>query len=56
MRLNPPTKIVFYISLLLGAFGVLAKVVEIPFLSGISFLLVVIAWVLLTIGNILTGF
>ncbi|MDY6847338.1 MAG: hypothetical protein SVP52_09420 [Chloroflexota bacterium] len=56
MKPNAPTKIVFYISLVLGVLGVLAAVVEIPFLSGISFLLVVVAWVLLALGSILTGF
>ena len=49
MRLNPPTKIVFYISLLLGVLGVLASIVEIPVLSEFSFILVVIAWVLLAL-------
>ncbi len=56
MNLSAPTKIVFYISLVLGVLGVLAAVIEIPFLSGISFLLVVIAWVLLALGSILTKF
>jgi|LDZT01.1.fsa_nt_gi hypothetical protein len=56
MNLSAPTKIVFYISLILGALGVLAAIVEIPFLSGISFLLVVAAWVLLALGALLPKF
>jgi len=56
MNLSAPTKIVFYISLILGVLGVLAAVVEIPFLSGISFLLVVVAWVLLALGALLPKF
>lgn len=56
MRLNPPTKNVFYLSAALAAIGVLARFVTIPFLSGIAFWLVVAGYALLFLGNTMKGF
>jgi Co/Zn/Cd efflux system component len=56
MRLNPPTKIVFYLSLVFAAVGLIANFVSIPVLSGIAFYLVLIGYVLLFLGNTLKGF
>ena len=56
MRLTPPTKGVFYISLAFAAVGFIANFVSIPVLSGIAFYLVVIGYVILFLGNTLKGF
>ena len=56
MRLNPPTKNVFYISVVIAVIGVIANFVSIPVLSGIAFYLVVLAFVLLVLGNTMKGF
>jgi hypothetical protein len=56
MRLNPPTKVVFYLSLAFTAVGLVANFVTIPVLSGIAFYLVIIGYVLLFLGNTLKGF
>jgi hypothetical protein len=56
MRLNPPTKIVFYISLAFAAIGLIANFITLPVLSGIAFYLVVIGYILLFLGNTLKGF
>lgn len=56
MRLNPPKKIVFYISVVLAVVGLIASLVTIPFLSGFAFWLVLAAYILLALGNVLKGF
>jgi hypothetical protein len=56
MRLNPPKKIVFYISVVLAVVGLIASLVTIPFLSGFAFWLVLVAYILLALGNVLKGF
>ncbi|MGD8458470.1 MAG: hypothetical protein PVF83_19005 [Anaerolineales bacterium] len=56
MRLTPPKKIVFWISVILAVLGLIAYFVSIPFLSGITFWLVVAGYVLLFLGNAVKGF
>jgi hypothetical protein len=56
MRLTPPKKIVFWISLILAVVGLVASFVTIPFLSGIAFWLVLVGYVLLALGNAVKGF
>lgn len=56
MRLTPPTKNVFYFSVLLVVLGVLGEYVGISVLADFSFLLVLIGYVLLALGNTLKGF
>ena len=56
MRLNPPTKIVFYLSLAFAVVGLVANFVTIPVLSGIAFYLVFIGYLLLFLGNTQKGF
>lgn len=56
MRLNPPTKIVFYLSFAFAAVGLVASFITIPVLSGIAFYLVLIGYILLFLGNTLKGF
>ncbi|MGM0374548.1 MAG: hypothetical protein ACQEQQ_09045 [Chloroflexota bacterium] len=56
MRLSPPKQIVFWISLILAVLGVLATIINIPFLSGFAVWIVVVGYILLALGNTLTGF
>jgi len=56
MRLTPPKKITFWISVILAALGVLASMGAIPGLSGFAFWLVVIGFVLLVLGLLIKGF
>jgi hypothetical protein len=60
MRLNPPKKLTFWISVGIVALGVVLEAVHLIvkdniFLGGISFLLVVAAFVLLCLGLTLKG-
>jgi len=56
MRLNPPTKNVFYISIVLGILGFAGKLTTIPFVSTYAFWLLLIGFILLVLGNVLKGF
>ncbi len=56
MKITPPTKLVFWISVILAALGILGSLVSIPFVSGYAFLLVALGYILLFLGNILKGF
>jgi hypothetical protein len=56
MQITPPTKVVFYLSLVFAAVGLVANFVTIPVVSGIAFYLVLIGYVLLFLGNTLKGF
>ena len=56
MRLTPPKKWVFYVSVILGVLGLLGKLVAIPVISGLAFWLVLVGLVLLAAGNALKGF
>ena len=55
-RLTPPTKGIFYISLVFAAVGLIANFVTIPVLSGLAFYLVIIGYLILLLGNTLKGF
>ena len=57
MRLNPPTKNVFYISVILVIVGLLAELgILLGALSGFAFWIVLVGYVLLALGNTLKGF
>ncbi len=56
MRLTPPTKNVFWISVVFAVVGLVATFVSIPVLSGIAFWLVVVGYVLLFLSVALKGF
>ena len=56
MKLNPPKKITFYISLVLAALGLLGTFISIPFVSGYAFFFVLIGYVLLVLGLLIKGF
>jgi hypothetical protein len=55
MQLNPPKKIVWWIALIVGLLGVIFSVVSMPFLTAISFWLVVIAWLLMILATYMKG-
>jgi hypothetical protein len=56
MKLTLPKKSTFWISVILAALGVLAKIGTISVLSGFAFWLVVIGFVLLVLGLLIKGF
>ena len=56
MRLTPPTKNVFWISVILAALGLIGTFVAIPFVSAYAFWFVLIGYVLLFLGNAAKGF
>lgn len=55
MRLSRPKTITWWIAVIVGVVGVVAKLVAIPVLSGIAFWLVAAAFVLLALANLLKG-
>lgn len=56
MRLTPPTKNVFWISVVIAAVGLVAKFNLVAFLAPFAFWLLLIAFVLLVLGNTMKGF
>lgn len=55
MKLNAPKKIVWTVALIVGLIGIVANLVAIPFISGISFWLLAIGWLLLVLSTVLKG-
>ncbi|MEE8357706.1 MAG: hypothetical protein V3R33_10400 [Anaerolineales bacterium] len=55
MKLTPPTQNVFYISVVLAVLGILGNLISIPFVSGYAFWFVVVAYVVLFLGNTMKG-
>ncbi|NPV87805.1 MAG: hypothetical protein HPY45_17540 [Anaerolineae bacterium] len=55
MRLSKPKTITWWIAVIVGVVGIVAKLVAIPVLSGIAFWLVAAAFVLLALANLLKG-
>jgi threonine/homoserine/homoserine lactone efflux protein len=55
MQLSAPKQITFWIAVVLAVLGVLASLVSIPVLSGFAFWLVVLAFVVLAVGNLVEG-
>ena len=56
MNLTPPTKNVFYISVVLAVAGILGSFITIPFVSAYAFWFLVVAYVVLFLGNTMKGF
>jgi len=56
MKLNPPKKITFYISLVLALLGLIGYFVAIPFVSAYAFFFVLIGYILLVLGLLIKGF
>jgi heme/copper-type cytochrome/quinol oxidase subunit 1 len=55
MNISAPKQTTFWIAVVLAVLGVLASLVSIPVLSGFSFWLVVIGFVVLAAGNLVEG-
>ena len=56
MKLNAPKTVTWWIAIIVGVLGVLGSFVSLPLVSTYSFLFVVIGFVLLALGTLLTGF
>lgn len=56
MKLSRPTNVTFWIAVIVALVGLIAELVTIPVLSGFSFWLVVIGFLILAAGNLLEGF
>ena len=55
MKLNAPTQAFWLVSLVLGVLGILAHFVRIPTLSGYSFELLAIGFVILVVATLYKG-
>jgi hypothetical protein len=55
MNLNAPKANTWWVALIVGVLGILAKLVTIPVLSEYAFWLVAVAFVLLVLGTYLKG-
>ena len=55
MNLSAPKKVTWVIAVVIGALGVLGNFVQIPVISDLSFVLVLIGFVLLAIATLLNG-
>jgi len=56
MKLNPPTKVVFWLSTVLAVLGILGQFIALPLVGGFEFWLVAAGFVLLWLGNTMKGF
>jgi hypothetical protein len=56
MRLNAPKKMVWLLSLILAIISIIAYFVVIPVVTGITFWVMVAAWLLLFLATFLKGF
>jgi len=56
MRLTPPKKSTFWISVILAALGLIGFFVTIPFVSEFAFWFVFVGYVVLALGLLLKGF
>ncbi len=56
MKLSPPTKITFWVSVVVGVLGLLGTFAIIPALGGmIASWLLIVAWLLLILGLLVKG-
>ena len=55
MNLSAPKNVTFWVAVVVAVVGVLASLVTIPVLSGFAFWLVVIAFIILVLGNLVDG-
>jgi hypothetical protein len=56
MKLSTPTKLVFWLSTVLGVLGILGNFITLPLIGAYSFWLLAAGFVLLWLGNVLKGF
>ena len=55
INLSAPKNITFWIAVVVAVVGFIANFVTIPVLSGLSFWLVIVGFVILALGNLLQG-
>ena len=55
MNLSAPTQPVFLIAVILAVLAIISIYVSIPFISGNAFWVAIVAFVLLTVGNVAKG-
>ncbi len=55
MKLNAPKQVTFIVALVLAVLGFLGGLITIPVITGLSFWLLVVGFVLLALGNLLEG-
>lgn len=55
MKLTAPSKAIFWLSFILAIIAVLSIIIAIPFLSGIAVWILLVAFVLLFLGNLIKG-
>jgi hypothetical protein len=55
MKLNPPKKITFWISVLLGVLGFLGAITSIPLVSAYAFWFLFVGFVLLVLSLLVKG-
>ncbi|HEX2697789.1 MAG TPA: hypothetical protein VHM28_08775 [Anaerolineales bacterium] len=55
MKLTPPTKLVFWITVVLAALGLIGTFVTIPFVSAFAFWFVLVAYVVLAVSLMVKG-
>jgi hypothetical protein len=55
MKLTPPKKVTFYISLILGVLSVFFLIVKVPFVSNYTYAIMTIAWILLILATAFKG-
>ena len=55
MKLSAPKNVTFWVAVVVAVIGVLASLIKIPVLSGFAFWLVVIAFIILLLGNLIDG-
>jgi hypothetical protein len=55
LKLKKPKTVTFWIAVIVAVIGIIAELVKIPVLSGFAFWLVVIAFVILLLGNLIDG-
>lgn len=55
MRLSAPKQVTFLIAIILAILAVVANLVVIPAISGFAFWILVIAFIVLAVGNMVDG-
>jgi hypothetical protein len=55
MKITPPKKVTYIISVIIFVLGVLAALIKLPILSSINIWVVAIAFLLLAIANVTKG-
>ncbi len=55
MKLKAPKQVTFWVAVVIAVLGVIARLVTIPLLTGYSGWLLLIAFIILALGNLIEG-